>query len=65
MVSWSTWLASKIATFTQHSRMQNVNFVSTTAFEIIQKFKNSILTVVLVVGVVVDVVGVVVDVVGV
>ena len=44
-------------------------FISTAVFEIIQKFRNSsnqfALTVVLVVGVVVDVVGVVVDVVGV
>ena len=62
---WSTWLASKIATFTQHS-IDKMSISSVLlCFEITQKFRNSILTVVLVVGVVVDVVGVVVDVVGV
>ena len=55
-------MASKIATFTQHSRIQNVNFHQ---HYCLRSFKNSMLTVVLVVGVVVDVVGVVVDVVGV
>ena len=66
--------------YCDRGRSKNSTFVSTTAievvqkiqllsallyFEIIQKFRNSMLTVVLVVGVVVDVVGVVVDVVGV
>ena len=62
MVLWSTWLASKIATFTQHSIGKMSIFCQ---YYCLRSFKNSVLTVVLVVGVVVDVVGVVVDVVGV
>ena len=59
---WSTWLASKIATFTQHS----IDKMSISSVLLrLRSLKNSMLTVVLVVGVVVDVVGVVVDVVGV
>ena len=62
---WSTWLASKIATFTQHS-IDKMSISSVLlCLRSLEKFRNSILTVVLVVGVVVDVVGVVVDVVGV
>ena len=62
---WSTWLASKIATFTQHS-IDKMSISSVLlCLRSLKKFRNSILTVVLVVGVVVDVVGVVVDVVGV
>ena len=58
-------MASKIATFTQHS-IDKMSISSVLLrLRSFKKFRNSMLTVVLVVGVVVDVVGVVVDVVGV
>ena len=79
---WSTWLASKTATFTtlENAKIQfSSALLRSRSFKKfnfrqhyrvrdclkIQEFRNSMLTVVLVVGVVVDVVGVVVDVVGV
>ena len=57
MVLWSTWMASKIAGHNTRECKMSI-FISATVFWATQKFKNAMLTVVLVDGVVVDVDGV-------